>query len=304
MQQRFAGKVAIVTGAGQGIGQGVALRLAAEGAAVVIADYNASTAAETGVEIQVAGGTALPYAVNIADVGAVQTMVDDVVAHFGRIDILVNNAGVVQTKPMLDLDEIDWDRVIDVNQRGTFFVLQAVARQMIRQLPEALRSGAGVADLLSNQLGQSTVQAAGTRSETGPSGAGGPLLASYGKIVNFSSIAGRRGRPLSTHYAASKAAIISITQSAALALAPYRINVNAVCPGIVPTPMWSQIDQDRAQLFGAREGEAMAAFIQQVPLKRAAAPEDLAGVVAFLCSPDADYITGQAINVDGGYEMN
>jgi meso-butanediol dehydrogenase/(S,S)-butanediol dehydrogenase/diacetyl reductase len=228
-------------------------------------------------------------------VGAVQTMVDDVAAHFGRIDILVNNAGVVQTKPLLDLDETDWDRVIDVNQRGTFFVLQAVARQMIRQLPEALRSGAGVADLLSSQLGKTAAEAA-TTSE--------PLAASYGKIVNFSSIAGRRGRPLSTHYAASKAAIISITQSAALALAPYRINVNAVCPGIVPTPMWTQIDQDRAQLFGAKEGEAMAAFIQQVPLRRAATPEDLAGVVAFLCSPDADYITGQAINVDGGYEMN
>lgn len=295
MQQRFAGKVAIVTGAGQGIGQGVALRLALEGAAVVIADYNASTAAETGADIQVAGGQALPYAVNIADVGAVQTMVDDVVAHFGRINILVNNAGVVQTKPLLDLDEIDWDRVIDVNQRGTFFVLQAVARQMIRQLPEALRSGAGVADLLSSQLDQRAAEAATTS---------GALAASYGKIVNFSSIAGRRGRPLSTHYAASKAAIISITQSAALALAPYRINVNAVCPGIVPTPMWTQIDQDRAHLFGAKEGEAMAAFIQQVPLKRAATPEDLAGVVAFLCSPDADYITGQAINVDGGYEMN
>jgi len=295
MQGRFAGKVAIVTGAGQGIGQGVALRLAAEGAAVVIADYNASTAAETGVEIQVAGGQALPYAVNIADVGAVQTMVDDVVAHFGRIDILVNNAGVVQTKPLLDLDEIDWDRVIDINQRGTFFVLQAVARQMIHQLPEALRSGVGVADLLSSQLDQRAAEAATTNEA---------LAASYGKIVNFSSIAGRRGRPLSTHYAATKAAIISITQSAALALAPYRINVNAVCPGIVPTPMWTQIDQDRALLFGAREGEAMAAFIQQVPLKRAATPEDLAGVVAFLCSADADYITGQAINVDGGFEMN
>lgn len=295
MEQRLAGKVAIVTGAGQGIGKGVALRLAREGAAIVIAEYNAETAAETGAEIQVAGGTALPYAVNIADVAAVQAMVADVVAAFGRIDILVNNAGVVQTKPMLELSEADWDRVIDVNQRGTFFCLQAVAQQMIRQLPEALRSDAGVADLLSSQLDRKAASAATTSQ---------PLAASYGKIVNFSSIAGRRGRPLSTHYAATKAAIISITQSAALALAPFRINVNAVCPGIVPTPMWTQIDQDRAQLFGAREGEAMAAFIQQVPLKRAATPEDLAGVVAFLCSADADYITGQAINVDGGYEMN
>jgi NAD(P)-dependent dehydrogenase (short-subunit alcohol dehydrogenase family) len=221
-------------------------------------------------------------------------MVNDVVAEFGRIDILVNNAGVVQTKPMLDLSEADWDRVIGVNQRGTFFCLQAVARQMIRQLPEMLRSGSGLADVLSHQLAKDQAEAS----------AGSELAASYGKIVNFSSIAGRRGRPLSTHYAATKAAIISITQSAALALAPYRINVNAVCPGIVPTPMWTQIDQDRGRLFGAKEGDAMAAFIQQVPLKRAATPEDLAGVVAFLCSSDADYITGQAVNVDGGFEMN
>jgi NAD(P)-dependent dehydrogenase (short-subunit alcohol dehydrogenase family) len=294
METRLAGRVAIVTGAGQGIGKGVALRLAREGATVVVAEYNADTAAETGAEIQVAGGQALPYAVDIADVGALQTMVNDVVAALGRIDILVNNAGVVQTKPMLDLSEADWDRVVDINQRGTFFCMQAVAQQMIRQLPEALRGGSGLADVLSHQLAKEAAEAATTNM----------LAASYGKIVNFSSIAGRRGRPLSTHYAATKAAIISITQSAALALAPFRINVNAVCPGIVPTPMWTQIDQDRAQLFGAKEGEAMAAFIQQVPLKRAATPDDLAGVVAFLCSANADYITGQAINVDGGFEMN
>lgn len=294
MEPRFFSKVAIVTGAGQGIGKGVALRLAREGATVVVAEYNADTAAETGAEIQVAGGQALPYAVDIANVGAVQSMVSDVVAALGRIDILVNNAGVVQTKPMLDLSEADWDRVIDVNQRGTFFCLQAVAQQMIRQLPEALRSGSGLADVLSNQLAKEQAEASMANE----------MAASYGKIVNFSSIAGRRGRPLSTHYAATKAAIISITQSAALALAPFRINVNAVCPGIVPTSMWTQIDQDRGRLFGAKEGEAMAAFIQQVPLKRAATPDDLAGVVAFLCSADADYITGQAINVDGGFEMN
>ena len=294
MEHQFAGKVAIVTGAGQGIGKGVALRLAREGAAVVVADYNANTASATSVEIETAGGQALPYVVNIADIAAVQRMVADVVAAYGRIDILVNNAGVVQTKPMLDLDAADWDRVIDVNQRGTFFCLQAVAQQMIRQLPDFVRGGAALADVLTSQLSRPDDAA-----ETQPV----PAI-SYGKIVNFSSIAGRHGRALSTHYAASKAAIISITQSAALALAPYRINVNAVCPGIVPTPMWTQIDQDRAQLFGAQEGEAMAAFIQQVPLKRAATPEDVAGVVAFLCSPDADYITGQAINVDGGFEMN
>ncbi len=292
MEQRFREKIAIVTGAGQGIGRGVALRLGREGARVVVAEYNSDTAAAVAGEIEAEGGEALAYRVDISDVAAVRRMVDDVVAGFGRIDILVNNAGVVQTKPMLDLTEADWDRVIDVNMRGTFFCLQTVAQQMIRQLPESLRSGAP-ADLLTAQLSKETAEVVTTS-----------LLPCYGKIVNFSSIAGRRGRPLSTHYAATKAAIINITQSAALALAPYRINVNAVCPGIVPTPMWDSIDKDRADLFGARPGEAMNAFIGTVPLKRAATPEDLAGAVAFLCSSDADYVTGQALNVDGGYEMD
>jgi NAD(P)-dependent dehydrogenase (short-subunit alcohol dehydrogenase family) len=285
--------VAIVTGAGQGIGKGIALRLAREGAHVVVAEYNPQTAAATAQEIAAPGTPAWGYPVDVSDVTAVRRMVDDVVSRFGHIDILVNNAGTVQTKPMLDLTEQDWDRVIDVNQRGLFFCLQAVAFQMIRQLPEEMRSPQAPADVFSlkpTQPEQATPQA-------GTAG-------SFGKIVNLSSVAGRRGRPLSTHYAASKAAIINITQSAALALAPYRINVNAVCPGIVPTPMWDQIDRDRGQLFGAQPGEAMAAFIQTVPLKRAATPEDIAGAVAFFCSSDSDYITGQALNVDGGYEMD
>lgn len=293
MEAMFSDKVAIVTGAGQGIGRGVALRLGREGARVVVAEYNHETAQQVAGELQAIGQKALAYPVDISDVAAVHKMVDDVVAAWGRIDILVNNAGVVQTKPLLDLTEADWDRVVDINMRGTFFCLQAVAQQMIRQLPDSLRGGAGLADVLAGQLSKEATEVVTT-----------DLQPCYGKIINFSSIAGRRGRPLSTHYAATKAAIISVTQSAALALAPYRINVNAVCPGIVPTPMWDSIDKDRANLFGARPGEAMSAFINQVPLKRAATPEDLAGAVTFLCSPDADYITGQALNVDGGYEMD
>ncbi len=292
MEQRFAGKVAIVTGAGQGIGRAIALRLAREGAHVVIAEYNAANAAAVAQEIAAAGGRALAYPVDIADAAAGQKMVDDVAAQLGRLDILVNNAGVIQTKPMLELTEADWDRVLDVNLRGTFFLIQAAARQMIRQLPEALRAAAATpADIMKMK----TAEPEADLSQFAPS---------YGKIVNLSSIAGRRGRPLQTHYAASKAAIINLTQSAALALAPYRINVNAVCPGVVMTPMWQQIDAERGRLFGARPGEAMANFINTVPLKRAAVPEDVAGAVAFLCSADADYITGQALNVDGGFEMD
>jgi NAD(P)-dependent dehydrogenase (short-subunit alcohol dehydrogenase family) len=122
--------------------------------------------------------------------------------------------------------------------------------------------------------------------------------------VNFSSISGRRGRAEQIPYAASKAAIISVTQSAALAFAPYNINVNAVCPGVVRTPMWEQIDRDRGRISGLAPGESMQRFVKRTPLKRPGSVEDVAGVVAFLCSSDSDYMTGQTLNVDGGFEMS
>ena len=291
MEQRLLGKVAIVTGSGQGIGKGVATRLAREGASVVIAEYNAETANAATQEIaQSTGSATLAYAIDISDVTAGPKLVEAVVAKFGRIDILVNNAGVVQTKPMMELTPADWDRVLNVNQRGMFFILQAVAAQMIRQIPEHERPSSAPADVISVKKTEAKT------SET--------PVPNHGKIVNLSSIAGRRGRPLSTHYAASKAAVINITQSAALTLAPYNITVNAVCPGVVPTQMWKEIDADRGKLFGTQPGEAMAAFINTVPLKRASTPEDIAGPIAFFCSTDADYVTGQALNVDGGYEMD
>lgn len=291
--ERFKGQVAIVTGSGQGIGKGIAQRLAREGATVVIADYNPESAAAVANEIESKKGQALAYPIDISDISAVQKMVTDVVAKFGHINILVNNAGIVQTKPMMDLSGKDWDRIIAVNQRGSFFCLQTVAAQMIRQVPEAIRQMAEKpADIMN-------IEPIEKANEATP-----VTRVNYGKIVNLSSIAGRRGRPLSTHYAASKAAIISITQSAALALAPFKITVNAICPGIVPTPMWDQIDKERGELFGAKPGEAANAFVNIVPLKRAATAEDIAGAVAFFCSDDSDYITGQALNVDGGFEMN
>jgi NAD(P)-dependent dehydrogenase (short-subunit alcohol dehydrogenase family) len=293
MMERFKGQVAIITGSGQGIGKGIAKRLAREGATVVIAEYNPNTAAATAQEIEAEGGRAMAYPINVSDVSAVQKMVADVITNFDQINILVNNAGIVQTKPMMDLSEEDWDRIITVNQRGSFFCLQAVAAQMIKQVPDAIRQMAEQpADIMNIKSDEKVV------TETPD------IRTNYGKIVNLSSIAGRRGRPLATHYAASKSAIISITQSAALALAPYNITVNAICPGIVPTPMWQQIDEERGELFGAKPGEAANAFVNIVPLKRAATAEDIGGAVAFFCSDDADYITGQALNVDGGFEMN
>jgi NAD(P)-dependent dehydrogenase (short-subunit alcohol dehydrogenase family) len=251
----------------------MALRFAQEGAHVVVAEYNAANAEAVAAECTACGMEALAYPIDIGDLDAIQAMVRDVVAKFGKIDILVNNAGVNKTQWMFDLTPEDWDRVHRVNERGLFFAIQAVGAQMMAQVPDAVKQ-AGHAD------------------------------GSYGKIVNFSSIAGRHGRPYAADYSATKFAVISITQSAALALAPYGINVNAVCPGIVWTPMWEDIDRTQAQRFGMQPGAWRDSFVEKVPLKRPAQPEDLAAVVSFLCSSDADYITGQAINVDGGFEMN
>lgn len=273
MEQRFDEKIAIVTGAGQGIGKTVALRLAREGANVVIADINLKTAERTAEEIQVLNQRALACQIDIANVAEIQPMIDSAVAEFGRIDILVNAAGVAQTGLFLELTEQQWDRVVDTNLKGTAFIIQAVGRRMIEQVPEQVKA-AGHADR------------------------------SYGKIVNFSSISGRHGRAEQVPYAASKAAVINLTQSAALAFAPYNINVNAVCPGVIPTPMWEQIDRDRGRISGLAPGESMKSFIERAALKRAGSPEDVAGVVAFLCSQDSDYMTGQTLNIDGGFEMD
>lgn len=269
---RHTGKVAIVTGAGQGIGLGVALRLAQEGAHVVIAEYNRDNAHKA-AEACSKFTRALAYPIDIGDTDQIVQMVRDVVAEFGRIDQLVNNAGVLETLPLFDLTPEKWDWLQRVNQRGLFFCLQAVAKQMVAQVPDAVKA-AGKADH------------------------------SYGKIVNFSSIAGRSGRPYAAHYSAAKWATISITQSAAGYLAPYNINVNAVCPGVVPTPMWDEIDRVQAERFGLERGGWIQKTIDGVPLKRAATPGDLAAAVSFLLSDDADYITGQTLNVDGGVEMN
>ena len=287
---RLSGKVAIITGSGQGIGKGIALRLAQEGADVVVAEYNPETAEETASEIERLGRRALAYPVDISNVPKLNQMVDDTMAEFGQVDILINNAGTIQIKPMMDVTEEDWDRVIDLNMRGTFFCLQAVARKMIERIPEELRAAIGPVESVAVPIG-------GEKKKEGITGC-------WGKIVSLSSISGRSGRPTQVHYAASKAAVISITQSAALALAPYRINVNAIAPGVVDTPMWEGIDRDRARMLKLKPGEAMANIVKTVPINRVSTPDDLAGAIIFLCSSDADYITGQTLNVDGGYAMN
>lgn len=254
------GKVALVTGAGQGIGRATALRLAGDGADLVLADLKQETARAVAEEIRALGRRALAVPVDVSNVEQLQAMVDAAVAEFGSIDIAVASAGVVQMKRALELTEADWDRVFRVNCKGLFFTNQLVGRQMVKQ--------------------------------------GG------GAIVNLSSASARGPRPIHVHYAASKAAVISITQSMAAAMAKDGVRVNALCPGIVVTPMWDQIDKEMAEGFGIPVGEFRKQRLATIPLGRLETAEDVANAVAFFVSPDAAYITGQTLNVDGGFQMN
>ncbi|HEX2988503.1 MAG TPA: glucose 1-dehydrogenase [Chloroflexota bacterium] len=257
---RLEGKVALVTGAGSGIGRAIAVRLAGDGARIVAADLNPEGATETISKIEAAGGSGSAVQVDVRDVSSLQAMVDGTVERFGRIDILVACAGIVQTKRMRDITPEDWDRIFSVNSRGLFFTMQLVSKQMERQ-------GSGV-------------------------------------ILNMSSAAARGPRPMYTHYAASKAAVISITRSAAASLAPSGVRVNAICPGIVETPMWDQIDREYAAESGRPLGEHRRQRAKEIPLGRLETAEDVASAAAFLVSDDASYITGQTLNVDGGINMD
>ncbi len=254
---RLQDKVAIVTGGGSGIGRGICLRLAEEGASVLVADLDADAADRVAGEISGQNGLATGVQVDVRKQDSVQAMVDKAVETYGGIDILVNNAGVGKIIPFFETTEADWDLMFDVNCKGVLFCSQAVAKVMIEQ-------GRG------------------------------------GKIVNLASQAGRRGEALVLAYCASKACVISMTQSTALALAEHKINVNAVAPGIVDTPFWEQVDRQFAKLLNMEIGEPKRTFTASIPLGRIEQPADVAGAVAFLASSDADYITQQCLNVDGG----
>jgi NAD(P)-dependent dehydrogenase (short-subunit alcohol dehydrogenase family) len=270
---RLKDKVAIVTGAGQGIGYAIATQFAREGAHVVVAEINSDTAHKAAADLSALGGEAWVYSVDIGDSDALQPMVEAVVARFGRIDILVNNAGVSEKASLFELTPERWDWLQRVNQRGLFFCLQTVAKQMIAQIPEEVKS-AGQSDR------------------------------SYGKIINLSSIAGRKGRADALHYSVSKAAAITITQGAAMALAPYNINVNAICPSVIQTPMWDELDCVQTEERGMVRGEWFKQRVARIPLKRAGTVEEIATMSVFLASQESDYITGQTFNVDGGSELN
>ena len=262
---QLEGRVAVITGGGRGIGFGIAAVLARSGATIVIADIDMENAHRAAAELRAGGSRVTVVEADVTSEDSARTVMDAAVAEYARIDILVNNAGVVGKHVGGDqVDTADWDMCYEVNVKGIWIMTRAAV----------------------------------------------PHFKSFrgGRVVNIASIAGRRGGAGMAHYNASKAAAINLTQSLAKDLGPSNINVNAVCPGLLWTDMWRSLEAmlghdptpevvDRRQIFEHYLAE-------NCPLRREQTPEDIGNAVAFLVSDDARNITGQALNVDGGIEMN
>ncbi|MBM3389392.1 MAG: SDR family oxidoreductase [Betaproteobacteria bacterium] len=276
------GKVAIITGAGRrgGLGAAIAMRLAAEGAHAVVADLGAAAgphlpASAIGAssemqavvaEINAAGGSALALPCNMLDGAAVEQLVDSTVARLGCVDILVNNAGIgYLMKPIVDMSLEEWDTVLGVNLRGVFAATQAVAKRFAAQA------------------------AAGRHG---------------GRIINIASQAAKSGFPHAASYCASKHGLVGLTRVAAIELAPLGVTVNAVCPNHVTTGLGAWQNEYFAKLLGKSVEQYLADMRARIPLGRPGLPGDTAAAVAFLCSEQAQYITGESMNVSGGEEMH
>ena len=254
------GQVAIVTGAGRGIGRAIALRLAREGASVAVGDIDGPAAKKVTDEITTRGGQALSLVIDVSRKADAERMVQDTVDRFGRLDILVNNAGIQAVARLIDVDEQTWDRIMDVNAKGVLLCSQAAARHMIER------------------------------------GEGGRIINNASRV---GKVAPGKGSPLGV-YAASKHAVVALTRQMGLELAEHNVLVNCVCPGVVDTAMWGLIDREIAKLEGVPVGSVIASAVASVPLGRIEEPEDVANMVAFLASSDASYSTGQTFDVSGG----
>ncbi len=265
MNNEFNGKTVLVTGAAHGIGAGIALRFANEGANVVLADYSEAVLDTANTINENVSGDIIGFKVDVTNEDQVIELYKNTVDRFGCLDVSVQNAGIITIEYFDKMSREDFDRVMQVNTTGVWLCCREAAKYMVKQ--------------------------------------------NKGCLINTSSGQGRNGFIYTPHYAASKMGVIGITQSLAHELAPFNINVNAFCPGIIETNMWDYNDRVWGQILSTPEkqykkGELMAEWCEGIPMKRPGQPKDVAGLVRFLASEDASYITGQTINVDGGLIMS
>lgn len=250
---KLEGKVALVTGSSQGIGQAIAIRLAEEGANIII-DYRSHPdgAEETKTKVEATGRKGYVVQADLGVVSDVRKMVDAGIQEFGKLDILVNNAGLEKRADFWDVSEADYDSVVNVNLKGVFFATQAIV-QHLRQTQRP------------------------------------------GKIINISSVHEELPFPHFTSYCASKGGVKMMMRNLAVELGSLGITINNVAPGAIATPINTNLLNDP---------EKLNAVLKNIPLGRLGKPEDVASIVAFLASSDADYITGSTFFVDGGLLWN
>jgi len=249
---RYDGRVAVITGAAQGIGFGIATRLAEEGASVAIVDLDETAAASAAAKL--GGAPHIGVGADVSDAEAVDAAIERVVSELGGIHVLVNNAGITRDNLLFKMTEVDWDLVMGVHLKGAFLMTKAAQKHFVEQ--------------------------------------------KYGKILNLSSVSalGNRGQ---ANYSAAKMGVQGFTRTLGIELGPFGINANAIAPGFIATEMTDataarlKMDVDEFRKLNAEAN----------PVRRVGFPEDIAAAVAFLCSDEASYITGQTLYVDGGGKL-
>ncbi len=253
VSQNLAGRTALVTGAGSGLGQAIAIELAGRGAHVVFTELpdRLDRARQTLDRIEAAGGSGLVLSLDVTDLENIRQVAETTAAIDGHIDMLVNNAGVNIRQDAFDVTEEAWDTVMAIDLKGVFFTAQAVGRLMRDQTPQG------------------------------------------GAIVNIASVMGLGAYYQRSAYCSAKAGVVNLTKVLALEWAPVNIRVNAVCPAFVDTELTRPMFESQPAAYQD--------ILSRTPMRRLGTPEEVASAVAYLCSPEASYVNGLAMTVDGGW---